>query len=242
MSAGIMENQWNLTPEEAIAWQEKLKSRIVLSPLPQEIKLVAGLDISFNKYEKTVYAGIIALDLKTLKPYAHALVVTEIDFPYIPGLLSFREIPALMEAWEIMQVKPDVVMADGHGIAHPRRMGIATHFGILTDRPTIGVAKKKLFGHYEEPSSNAGDYTVLQNKGEIIGYVYRTKRNVKPVFISPGHKCDLQGALLLVEKCSGKYRIPEPTRQAHSLVNQFRRGEVEPGYNLYQPPSTPLFS
>lgn len=240
MSGQYQEINWNLTPEDAKSLQESLKSKVEISPLPEEINLVAGADISFNKYEKTVYAGIIVLDVKSLKPYAHALAVTEVHFPYVPGLLSFREIPALLEAWSILEIKPDVLIVDGHGIAHPRRMGIATHFGLTTETPTIGVAKKKLFGKYQEPPNEAGEYANLMDKNELIGYVYRTKKNTKPVFVSPGHKSNLADSLQLVRRCTGKYRIPEPTRQAHLLVNQLRRDELKPGFKLYNS-ATPLF-
>lgn len=233
MSEQFQENNWDISPGEARALQERLRSKIEISPLPRPIKLVAGADISFNKYEKTVYAGIIILDVQNLKPIAHALAVTEVDFPYVPGLLSFREIPALLEAWNILKVKPDVVILDGHGIAHPRRMGIATHFGLTTHTSTIGVAKKKLFGIYHEPPADAGEFTPLWDKKEVIGYVYRTKKNTKPVFISPGHKSNLPEALQLIQQCTGKYRIPEPTRQAHLLVNQLRRNELPAGFKLY---------
>lgn len=234
-------NKWDLSPEEARALQDELRERIEISPLPQSIKLVAGADISFNKYEKTVYAGIVVLELGNLRPFAHALAITEVEFPYVPGLLSFREIPALLEAWDILGIKPDVIILDGHGIAHPRRMGIATHFGLTTETPTIGVAKKKLFGKYSEPPAEAGGFSLLQDKKEVIGYVYRTKKNTKPVFISPGHKSNLPDSLQLIRQCTGKYRIPEPTRQAHLLVNQLRRKELSPGFKLYDS-KTPLFS
>ena len=233
MSFSKLENTWNVNPHEARLLQEELRKRVELTPFPNEVKLIGGADISFNKYESTVYAGIILLNADTLQPYAHALAITEVHFPYIPGLLSFREIPALLEAWEILEIKPDVLMIDGHGIAHPRRLGIATHFGLATNSPTIGVAKKRLVGRFEEPSSEAGSYSPLTFEKETIGFVYRTKKNVKPIFVSPGNKTDLEFSLNLVEKATGKYRIPEPTRQAHLLVNQLRREEISPGFFLY---------
>ena len=233
MSSTKPENTWNVNPEEARALQEDLRKKVQLKPFPQKVTLIGGADISFNKYENTVYAGIIILDAQTLLPFAHALAVTEVHFPYIPGLLSFREIPALLKAWDILEIKPDVLMVDGHGIAHPRRLGIATHFGLATDSCTIGVAKKRLVGKFTEPSPEAGSFSTLMFGKETLGYVYRTKKNVKPVFVSPGHKTDLPFVLEMVKKVSGKYRIPEPTRQAHLLVNQLRRGEVPAGFLKY---------
>lgn len=233
MSRTEPENTWNVKPEEARALQTNLREKIELSPLTKKVKLLAGADISFNKYESTVYAGFIILDAISLQPFAHALTITEVNFPYIPGLLSFREIPALLKAWEMLEVKPDVVMVDGHGIAHPRRVGIATHFGLTTGCPTIGVAKKKLVGKFNEPPPEAGTYSDLVYEKEILGFVYRTKKNVKPVFISPGHLTSLSNVLEIVKGTTGKYRIPEPTRQAHLLVNQLRRNEISPGFHLY---------
>lgn len=233
MSPAELQNFLNVSPEEARALQSSLREKIELSPLQKEVKLIAGADISFNKYEKTVYAGFIILEIDSLTPFAHALAITETDFPYIPGLLSFREIPALLKAWEILAIKPDVIMMDGHGIAHPRRLGIATHFGLTTGCPTIGVAKKRLTGSFEEPKGEAGSYSPLVSENETLGLVYRTKNNVKPVFISPGNKTTLSDALELVNRTGGKYRIPEPTRQAHLLVNRLRRNEISPGFYLY---------
>lgn len=233
-------NTWNVNPEEARNLQQELRKQLQIEPLSSEVKLVAGADISFNKYESTVYAGFIILDVNSLQPVAHSLAISEAHFPYIPGLLSFREIPSLLKAWEQLVIKPDVVMVDGHGIAHPRRLGIAAHFGLATNTASMGVAKKKLFGKYEEPETTAGNYTSLKQGDETLGYVYRTKKNVKPVFISPGHKISLQDVLHLTSQCTGKYRLPEPTRQAHLLVNRLRRGELPAGYHEY-PSASPLF-
>lgn len=226
-------NSWDVSPEEARNMQLELRRQLVIEPLETKVKLVAGADISFNKYESTVYAGFIVLDINSLQPVAHALAISEANFPYVPGLLSFREIPPLLQAWKLLEIRPDVVMVDGHGIAHPRRLGIAAHFGLVTNTPSLGVAKKKLFGKYEEPEETPGSYTPLLHGKETLGYVYRTKKSVKPIFISPGHKIGLEDALYLTRQCSGKYRIPEPTRQAHLLVNSLRRGELPAGYRLY---------
>lgn len=231
-------NTWDVSPEEARNLQLELRKQLQIEPLQSAVRLVAGADISFNKYESTVYAGLIILDINNLQPVAHALAISEAHFPYIPGLLSFREIPSLLKAWELLAIKPDVIMVDGHGIAHPRRLGIAAHFGLATNTASMGVAKKKLYGKYEEPKTTADSYTSLTQGEETLGYVYRTKKNVKPVFISPGHKIGLQNVLSLTSQCTGKYRLPEPTRQAHLLVNRLRRGELPPGYYQYSSSSS----
>ena len=222
----------NITVTEAAALQKSMREKVVLQkPEDFQITTVAGSDISFNKFETTVYAGIIILQFPSLQPIAYSLVQTEVTFPYVPGYLAFREVPALLQAWEQLPKKPDILIADGHGIAHPRRMGIATHFGVLTDGTTIGCAKKKLWGKYELPDDVRGAHTPLFDKGEMIGSVLRTRPNVKPVFISPGHKMSVTDSLEIVLQCMGKYRIPEPTRKAHELVNQFRKGTLQAGYH-----------
>lgn len=221
----------NITVTEAAALQKSLQEKVVLQKEENfQMATVAGADISFNKFETTVYAGIMVLQFPSLTPLSYALVQTEVTFPYVPGYLAFREIPALFKAWELLPQKPDVLIADGHGIAHPRRMGIATHFGVLTGQTTIGCAKKKLWGKYELPPDEKGASTYLYDKGEVIGAVLRTRPNVKPVFVSPGHKVSVNDSLQIIRQCMGKYRIPEPTRRAHELVNNFRKGIFKEGF------------
>jgi deoxyribonuclease V len=223
----------DITVTEAAKLQKELRGQIELqTPAGLSAQTVAGADISFNKYETTVYAGVIVLQLPDLQPIAYSLVKTDVTFPYVSGYLAFREVPALLKAWMQLAQKPDVLVVDGHGIAHPRRMGIASHFGVLTGQPTIGCAKKILFGKYEQPPDERGAYSDIQDKGEVIGAVLRTREKVKPVFVSPGHKMSLQDSIGITLKCMGKYRIPEPTRRAHELVNAFRRGELQEGYTL----------
>jgi len=152
------------------------------------------------------------LKFPELEEVDRSLVVTEVNFPYIPGLLSFRESPALIKAWEKIKIAPDVVMIDGQGIAHPRRFGIASHFGVLVDKPTIGCAKSLLVGVYEEPKGEAGNFSYLYDSGEIIGVALRTRDNVQPVFVSIGHKITLDESIQIVMKTVRGYRIPEPTR------------------------------
>lgn len=215
-------NYNHLTPAEAVALQKELRDKVQLTPLQHAVKTVAGADISFNKFSETVYAGIVVLSYPDMKLIAQSGVVTCTTFPYIPGLLGFREVPALAEAWNKLETKPDVLILDGHGIAHPRRMGIATHFGLVAHTPTFGCAKSLLTGKYEEPGPTPGSTSLLKAKDEIIGTVLRTKLRCKPVFISPGHLITMQQSLEIIGHCMGKYRIPEPTRLAHLFVNQLR--------------------
>ncbi len=220
---------WNVTPDEAIKIQNKLRDLVKVENLKTEINYIAGADISFDKGSNVVYAGIAVLKFPELEEIERSLVIMEVSFPYIPGLLSFRESPALIKAWEKIEVVPDVVVIDGQGIAHPRRFGIASHFGVLIDRPTIGCAKSLLIGKYDEPAEKAGSYSYLYDSGEIVGVALRTRDNVQPVFVSIGHKITLEESIKIILQTVKGFRIPEPTRHAHNLVNALRRGEIKPG-------------
>jgi deoxyribonuclease V len=216
-------HEWTVTPREAVALQKSLRERVSLVPLEREIKTVAGADISFNKYSTTLYAGIVVLRLPDLEVVEEVGVVSETRFPYVPGLLSFRESPPILEAYAKLKHAPDAMMFDGQGLAHPRRVGIACHVGLLIERPTFGCAKSVLIGKYEEPPKERGAWTPLVDKGETVGAALRTKTNVSPIFVSPGHLIDLAGAIALTLQCDGGYRQPEPTRRAHNLVNALRK-------------------
>nr|WP_295870138.1 deoxyribonuclease V [uncultured Chitinophaga sp.] len=220
-----------LTVPEATLLQQEMRHQVVTAPFTGKIQLIAGADISFNKFSTTVYAGIVLMRFPSLEPVGYSLVVKEVTFPYVPGFLAFREVPALLDAWQQLPQKPDVLVVDGHGIAHPRRMGIASHFGVLAGQVTVGSAKKKLYGTYKEPGEEKGAHAPLTDKqGVVIGTVLRSKQKVKPIFVSPGHLIDVEGSLSLVEQCVRKYRLPEPTRLAHNAVNQFRLGTLAAGY------------
>jgi deoxyribonuclease V len=221
-------HDWALTPKEAVELQKSLRERVRLQPLKKKIRTIAGADISFNKFEPTVYAGLVVLRLPTLEVVEEVGVVSESRFPYVPGLLSFRETPSVLEAWAKLKTEPDAVMFDGQGIAHPRRIGIASHVGLLINRPTLGCAKSVLVGKFEEPGAERGSWSEMVDKGEVIGAALRTKTNVQPIYVSPGHLINLEGAIDLTLQCDGGYRQPEPTRRAHLLVNALRRGEREP--------------
>jgi deoxyribonuclease V len=215
-------HSWDITPGEAIKVQQRLRNMVRLQPLARPAGTIAGADISFNKYSETVYAGIVVLSLPDLRIIESAGVRSVARFPYVPGLLSFREAPSLLEAWEKLKTKPDVLMLDGQGIAHPRRFGIACHVGVSLDWPTIGCAKSILVGRYGELGVEAGSRAPLVDKGEQVGVALRTKNKVSPVFVSPGHLIDLDSSVDLVLRSTTKYRLPEPTRQAHLLVNRLR--------------------
>lgn len=212
----------NTTPAEAIIIQNELREQLQLIPLQNEITTIAGADISFNKYDDIVYAGIVVLSYPDMQIIDKAGIVAKTTFPYVPGFLGFREVPALAEAWNKLKTKPGVLVLDGHGIAHPRRMGIASHFGVVVNTPALGCAKSLLVGKYEEPADEVFATSVLEQKGEQIGVVLRTKKKCKPVFISPGHLITMNESIALISQCVGKYRIPEPTRLAHLYVNELR--------------------
>ncbi|MEO5909804.1 MAG: deoxyribonuclease V [Pelobium sp.] len=216
-----------LNPAEAVALQNEMRKSINLTPLNKEIKLIGGADISFNKHEDQVYAGIIVLEYPSMKIVSKTALTAIAKFPYISGLLAFREIPALLKVWEQLKQKPDVMILDGQGIAHERRMGIATHFGLLTDIPAIGCAKSKLTGNFNQPENKHFASSPLLYQSETIGFALRTKINCNPIYISPGHKISLEQSLEVVKNCSLKYRIPEPTRLAHLLVNEARLKDME---------------
>ena len=215
-------NYDTLSPTEAVAIQNDLRSQILLKPLEKPVTLVAGSDISFNKYSETVYAGIVVMKFPSLQVIETVSVVDVAKFPYVPGLLAFREVPALVKCWEQLQNKPDVLVLDGHGISHPRRMGIATHFGVLMQTATMGCAKSLLTGKFQEPANEPGATTDLIHKNEVVAKVLRTKRNTKPVFISPGNLITQAECLQIILQCVRGYRIPEPTRLTHNFVNQVR--------------------
>jgi len=211
-----------MTPKEAIALQNRLRDRVRLQPLERPIRAVAGADISFNRFSDRIFAGIVVLGLPGLEIIESSGMRSRARFPYIPGLLSFRELPALLEAWEKLETRPDALILDGQGLAHPRRFGIACHAGLWLGIPTVGCAKSILVGKHDELGQEAGSRTPLIDKDERIGVALRTKKKVAPVFVSPGHLIDMNGAVDLVLRCLTRYRLPETTRQAHLMVNRMR--------------------
>ncbi|MCS6886050.1 MAG: deoxyribonuclease V [Acidobacteriota bacterium] len=216
-------HDWNLSVSEAISIQEALRSQVKIQPLAAPIKLVAGADISFDKSSDKLFAAFVVLALDTLQIVDSSSIVSQATFPYVPGLLSFRELPPLLKAWAALKTPPDVVFIDGQGIAHPRRFGIASHFGVLTGVPCIGCAKTLLVGNVRSLASNVGATAPIIHQKEKVGVALRTKKNVQPVYISVGHMIELEEAIKLTMRCLAGYRIPEPTRQAHLLVNKLRK-------------------
>lgn len=212
-------HSWNVTPSEARAIQEKLRTRVRASDRLGELRRVAGVDVGFDKGGKITRAAVAVLDFPSLQPVETSVRTLPTTFPYVPGLLSFREIPAIVEALARLQSPPDLILCDGHGIAHPRRFGLACHLGIVTDIPTIGVAKKRLTGNHGPVPAGRGRWTALKDGDEIIGAVLRTRRGVKPLYVSAGHRVGLDTAVGLVMRCVGRYRLPETTRAAHRLAS-----------------------
>ncbi len=218
-----------MTPKEAIAIQQELRHKVTIEKFQGKLEYIGGADISLNMFATTIYAGIIVLRFPELIPADYAVVQAETTFPYIPGLLSFREVPALLEVWQKLKTKPDILMVDGQGIAHPRRIGIASHLGALLDIPTIGCAKSPLYGNFKSLEEKVGGSSYIYdryNKDEILGVAYKSKLRSKPLIISPGHKTSIDDAFEITKACVKKYRLPEPTRLAHELVNKFRIGEI----------------
>jgi deoxyribonuclease V len=204
-----------VSPQEAVALQKQLAGRVIRFGEITSPEYIAGIDISIGKHVADAQSAIVVLKYPGLEVAEIKKARGEIGFPYIPGLLSFREIPLILEAWQKLTVVPDVIMVDGQGIAHPRRIGLASHLGILVDIPSIGCAKSRLCGHYEDPSEEPGCFTNLVDNGEIIGAALRTKNKVNPLFISVGHKISLENSIYWVMECCRGYRLPQPTRLAH---------------------------
>ena len=214
---------WDLSPQEAIALQKQLADRILLdSSLPEPLKTVAGVDVSYKKWGNLFHAAVVVLDARSMELVETATASGEVRFPYVPGLLSFRELPIVLQAFKKLQQTPDVILVDGHGVAHPRRLGLASHLGLWLNLPTIGCAKSRLCGEHLEPRAKRGSTCELIDDGEIIGEIVRTRDRVKPMYISPGHKVDLPTAVDIALSCGRGYRLPEPTRRAHLLSNKVR--------------------
>jgi deoxyribonuclease V len=221
-------HSWDLTLAEATQLQRELAAQVDVRPPLKKCDLIAGADISYNLYSSTMYAAVIVLRMDDMSIVEVRGAVAEAPFPYQPGYLSFREGPALVEAFARVESEPDAVMFDGQGIAHPRRLGLASHVGLWLRKPSVGCAKSRLIGKFATLPTPAGSTVPLMQGDEQIGMVVRTKNAVQPVYVSPGHLIDIPGSVDLVLRSCRGYRIPEPTRQAHLHVNALRRGEAEP--------------
>jgi deoxyribonuclease V len=217
------DHDWNLTTADARALQLQLAGEVdTTSPLPPW-RTLAAADVSFTRGAKVLYAAVVVVRAETFELIESVGLASPAAFPYVPGLLSFREAPALLEAFDRLKVRPDVVLVDGQGVAHPRRLGIACHLGLRLGLPTIGCAKSRLCGEFVEPGPKRGDRSPLMDQGETVGAVVRTRDRVAPLFVSPGHRCNLEGAVELVLATTRNYRLPIPSRMAHEHVNAVRR-------------------
>ena len=215
-------HSWDLTPSEAIALQKELAAKISVERPAQKARFIAGLDMAFSRDEAKCYAACVLWDRQEQCVVEESYAICPLVFPYVPGLLTFREGPALLEALKGLKHKPDMLMCDGQGLAHQRRLGIACHLGLWTGLPAVGCGKTRLVGKADEPGAEKGSITLLIDKEEIVGAVVRTRTGVKPVFVSVGHKTDLEHAIAAVMDCALKYRLPEPTRLADQLAARIK--------------------
>lgn len=220
-------HSWNLSYSQAMALQKDLACKVRFTPPRKAPKLIAGLDCAFSKDGRKIIAAVIVLRMESIRLKLPGLELVEtatsvrkVNFPYIPGLLSFREAPVCVAVVEKLKTKPDIFIIDGQGIAHPRGLGIAAHLGLFFDKPTIGCAKSRLTGTFEDPPLEKGSYSPLKDGKKVIGAVVRTRTNVKPVFVSVGNKCLLKDAIKIILGCTTKYRLPEPARLAHQTVGK----------------------
>ncbi len=215
----------SLSPSEAMALQERLSAMVVtetdpgLGGMPCQGMLIGGADCSTKRGETRGLGGIVVMEYPSFKVVERAVYEGKVYMPYIPGLLSFRELPLLLGAFERLKTKPQVIMVDGNGVAHPRGLGIASHLGITIGIPTVGCAKSRLLGTHEEPAPQRGGVAWWFHKGKRIGAVLRTRERVKPVYVSVGHRVGLDSALMLVLESAPRYRLPEPIREAHKTVS-----------------------
>lgn len=212
-------HSWDVPPSEAITLQKELRKQLVIEDRLGPVQRVAGIDVGFEEGGATTRAAVVVLSYPSLQPVEKAIARSPTRFPYVPGLLSFREIPAILDALEKICNPPDLLLCDGQGIAHPRRMGIAAHLGLMMDIPAIGVGKSRLFGTHGTVPEERGAWTPLRDGNEVIGAVLRTRAGVKPLYISPGYRIGLETAIGYVMGCCTRYRLPETTRYAHRLAS-----------------------
>jgi deoxyribonuclease V len=208
-------HSWQVSPAEALDLQLRLASLVSRSNGVATPHFIAGVDISVNRAQGVATGAVVVLNYPELRLVEAQVVAGEVTFPYVPGLLSFREAPLTLAACERLEITPDLFLIDGQGLAHPRRMGLASHLGLFLDTPTIGCAKSRLCGSHRVPGEQPGSYAELVDRDETIGVALRTKPGTKPVYVSIGHRVDLEAAIYWVMECCRGYRLPEPTRLAH---------------------------
>ncbi|MFQ5482522.1 MAG: deoxyribonuclease V [Nitrospinaceae bacterium] len=218
-------HRWDLSTKEAADLQTRLAAKVIpKTGWPRPPRLLAGCDISVARHSKTGHAGVVLLEAGTLETVGEFTLTGSLPFPYVPGLLSFREGPLLIELFKQVQPSPDLIFFDGQGLAHPRRLGLASHLGLFLNAPALGCAKSRLVGHYQDPAQRQGARSPLvDGQGESIGAVLRTREGCKPIFVSVGHRIDLETAVDWTLRATGPYRIPEPTRRTHLLVTRIRK-------------------
>ena len=212
-------HRWDVTAKEAIAIQQQFREQVIRKDQLKKIKYVAGVDVGFEDNGNITRAAIAVLEFPSLTLKETSIARLPTSFPYVPGLLSFRELPAVLEALKQLKQIPDLFLCDGQGIAHPRRLGIASHLGLLTDVPSIGVGKSRLTGTYQPVKDERGSWQSLMDKDEVIGAVLRTRKGIKPIYISIGHKICLQTAIDCVMNCTTRFKLPETTRMAHKYAS-----------------------
>ena len=215
-------HRWSMTPKAAIRLQRRLAERVKIARVRRPVRRVAGGEGAFGPGGERCLAGVVIYDVDERSIVEEQLAWRPLRFPYVPGLLSFREAPAALAAIRKLRTVPDVFLFDAHGYAHPRRLGLASHAGLLIDRPSVGCAKSRLCGAHGEPALQAGSSVALLDGPERFGTVLRTRTGVKPVFVSVGHRVTLADAEQVVLQCAGRFRLPEPARQAHLLVTRHR--------------------
>jgi deoxyribonuclease V len=216
---------WDLTPAEARALQRELAGRVDVARPLGDWDTLAAADVSYTRGDTRLFAAVVVVRRETLEVIERAGVALDVRFPYVPGLLSFREAPPVLAAFEALTTRPDVVLCDGQGIAHPRRLGLASHLGLWLGLPTIGCAKSRLCGTYAEPGPERSARSPLVDRGAVVGAVVRTRARVRPLFVSPGHLCDIDSAVEVVLATTQGARLPEPARWAHAHVNELRRAD-----------------
>lgn len=214
---------WTVSPARARAIQQKLRSLVLRDGALATLRAVAGADVAYLESEGVTCAAVVVMGVPGFEVIETVTAESQTRFPYVPGLLSFREAPVLLKAFQKVRSTPDALIVDGQGYAHPRRFGLASHLGLLLDLPTVGCAKSLLVGDYDEPGWQAGASSPLIHRGEVVGCALRTRERVKPVYVSVGHRLSLNAAQTLVLQCVKRYRLPEPVRHAHHLVSEYRR-------------------
>ena len=219
---------WPKSESEALEIQSRFRDKIITKGRLDGVKLIAGVDTAFDHNTDTLYAAVSVFNYPEMTEYERVSDSARAFFPYIPGLHAFREGPVILKALSRIRTRPDLIIFAGHGIAHPRHFGLASHLGLILDLPSIGCARKRLSGEYEEVGSEPGANAPLIVNNRESGCVYRSREKVKPIFISPGHRCGITDAVNIVVKCLREYRVPEPVRAAHRLANRIKRNHKKP--------------